>query len=462
MIIASINEIIGRFHPLFVHLPIGILLIGLLFQWLSKLEKYQQLRNAVPALMFFGAISAAFSCLTGYLLSLSGEYDGSTLDWHMWMGIGVLVIAIVLSTKLTERMTNLLYSLLGVGLFVLISVTGHLGGTLTHGENYLTFSGGIAEEEVKKIIPDVQQAVVYTDIVQPILQNRCYNCHGPSKQKGKYRMDTPEDLMKGGKEGGAILAGNAEESEVIRRLLLPKEDKHHMAPSGKTQLTENEIALFHWWIEEGADVHKLVNELEQPDKIKPMLLALQSDQQEIKALPIIPEAPVNAADNGAIQKLKDAGIIVMPVSRNSNYLMVNFVMAPDAGDAEVELLAAIKEQLVWLKIGDTKITDAALAVIGSCNNLIQVQLNNTAVSDKGMEHLQGLQNLQSISLVGTKVTANGVKSLSALKELQSIYLYQSGVDKNDVEALVQLFKTTTLDTGGYIVPTLVSDTTLVK
>jgi mono/diheme cytochrome c family protein/uncharacterized membrane protein len=447
-----------------VHLPIGILLIGLLFQWISRIEKYSQLRVAVPALLFFGAISAAFSCITGYVLSLSGEYDGSTLDWHMWMGIGVLVVAIALFVKVNKSRVDLLYKILAIGLFVLISATGHLGGTLTHGSDYLSlaWTSGGSEAEVKKIIPDVQQAEAYADIVQPILQNKCYNCHGPNKQKGKYRMDRSEDLIKGGKEGSAIVAGNAEESEIIRRLLLPKEDKHHMAPSGRSQLTENEISLLHWWIEKGADFEKLVKDIEQSETIKPMLLALQSDQQKKEGLPIIPVEEVKAASENDIQKLKDAGLVVMPVAQNSNYLMVNFVMAPQAGDQEVELLTAIKEQLVWLKMGDTKITDAALAIIGTFPNLIQLQLNNTKVSDIGMESLKSLQRLQSLSLVGTEVTESGVRMLSEIKDLQWIYLYQTAVDKATVEELQGLFAVAKLDTGGYIVPILPSDTTLVK
>src|SRR5690606_14151525 len=129
------------------------------------------------------------------------------------------------------------------GLFVLISITGHLGGTLTHGSDYLTFAfvNDDLENKTVKVIPDVQKALAYEDIIQPILQNKCYNCHGPNKQKGKFRMDSPESLMKGGKEGEVIVTNNAEESELIRRLLLPIEDKHHMAPEGKDQLTENEI-----------------------------------------------------------------------------------------------------------------------------------------------------------------------------------------------------------------------------
>src|SRR5690606_22468110 len=145
----------------------------------------------------------------------------------------------------------------------------------------------------------------------------------------------------------------------------------------------------------------------------------------------IPAESGNAANENDIQKLKDAGIVVMPVSQNSNFLMANFVMAPEAGDREVELLSPIKEQLVWLKLGNTKISDVALVVVGTCTNLTQLQLNNTAVSDVGMESLKGLVNLQSLNLVGTKVTAKGLNKLNELKNLRTIYLYQSAVDKGD-------------------------------
>ena len=48
----SIPEFIGHFHPLLVHLPIGILLTGLFLQWLSRKEKYKNLQEAVPVVLF--------------------------------------------------------------------------------------------------------------------------------------------------------------------------------------------------------------------------------------------------------------------------------------------------------------------------------------------------------------------------------------------------------------------------
>ncbi len=89
-------------------------------------------------------------------------------------------------------------------------------------------------------------------------------------------MDEQALLMKGGKNGVALMPGKAAESELMKRLLLPREDDDHMPPKEKPQLTESEIALIHWWIASGASFDKKVKELEQPAAVKPALLALQN------------------------------------------------------------------------------------------------------------------------------------------------------------------------------------------
>ena len=112
-----------------------------------------------------------------------------------------------------------------------------------------------------KNITDVQEAKLYEDIVQPVLQTKCYSCHGPQKQKGKLRMDNPQFILKGGKNGEIVLAGKADESEMIKRILLPENDKKHMPPKQKPQLTEKETMLLHWWVQQGADFNKKVKEI---------------------------------------------------------------------------------------------------------------------------------------------------------------------------------------------------------
>jgi hypothetical protein len=93
---------------------------------------------------------------------------------------------------------------------------------------------------------------LYAQVVQPILQRRCISCHGPEKQKGELRLDSLAGVRRGGQAGLALVPGNASESLMIRRLLLPPEDEDHMPPEGKPQPTQAEVGLLQWWINAGA------------------------------------------------------------------------------------------------------------------------------------------------------------------------------------------------------------------
>ncbi|MEO6314152.1 MAG: c-type cytochrome domain-containing protein [Chitinophagaceae bacterium] len=458
------SEFIGRFHPVLVHLPIGILLVACFFQLLAGRQKYLHLQHAIGTTLFWGMISAVAACITGYLLAGSGDYDETLAGRHQWFGISVAVVSIVYYVLHRYTIVTRLKWILPVALIFLLTVTGHLGGSLTHGSDYLTGSlnniAGADTAVISKPIPDVQEAVAYAAIVQPLLQNKCYGCHGASKQKGKLRMDQPDLLMKGGKSGVVIEAGNAAESELIKRILLEKADEHHMPPKEKAQLTEKEIALLHWWVASGASFDKKTKDIAQTEKIKPILLSLQNTVVEKERITDVPAAPVEKAAEAAIEKLRDSGIVVQPVALNSNYLMVSFVAMARATDKVVQLLAPLKKQLVWLKLNDTRITDTAINMIAQCNNITRLELGNTGLTDEGLGKLSTLQQLQSINLVGTKVTAAGLLKLKDLKMLRSIYFYRTGVKNTDWNLLKQAFPAATLDSGGYQVPLFDTDTML--
>jgi uncharacterized membrane protein len=461
----SFTEFIGHFHPVLVHLPIGFLLIGLLLQWLSSKEKYHISKEVIKVVILLGMIAAIISCVTGYLLSLSGEYEEDIQDWHMWMGIGVAAISILIYAKINYGQLDNLYKILSVVLLLFIIIAGHLGGSLTHGPDYLTTSWTTAPDSVivpQKIIPNIQEAGVYTDVIQPILQTKCYSCHGEKKQKSKLRLDAPQWITKGGKNG-PVIHDKEDKSELGKRISLPQDEDDHMPPKQKPQLNEKEIALIHWWIDQGADFNKKVKELKQPEILKPYLLSLQSDHvNEKKAIPNVPPEPVEKADAKAIQALKDKEVIVIPVSQSSNYLMANFVSAASITDRDMTLLLPLKKQLVWLKLNDTNIGDSAVNIISQCPNLILLQLNNTKITDRGLSAIKKLEKLQSLSVVGTKITGQGIAQLRSLKNLQSIYLYKADVNKKDWALLKRAFPKTDLDTGGYTVPLLTTDTIEVK
>jgi len=409
-------------------------------------------------------ICAILAALTGYLLSFSGDYDEGLVITHQWFGISVAAVSIAMfyfHSKAAPFKTQVSVSIL---LFVLIVITGHLGGALTHGSDYLTKSWNLSPDTVvqRKPIPNVQEAMVYSDIIQPVLQTRCYSCHGKNKQKGKLRMDDSLRLMKGGKDGPVILPGNAEKSEMVKRLSLPRGDDDHMPPTEKPQPTEQEIALIHWWIAAGAPFDKKVKQLDQPEELKTALLALQNVREKKIIVPDLPAKPVVKADDEAIKKLKNIGAVVEPVAQNTNYLSANFVTVKDPGDKEVQMLLPLKEQLIELKLGSSSLTDSATLIIAQFTNLMRLQLDYTKITDKGLANLTALQNLRYLNLVGTAVTEKGVLQLKDLKSLRSIYLYQTMVKKSGWNDLKKAFPKTLIDSGGYIVPLLPTDTTEVK
>jgi uncharacterized membrane protein len=458
------SESIGHFHVVLVHLPIGILLLACVFQWLERRPKFSTLRTATSIALLIGMICAILAALTGYLLSFSGDYDEGLVITHQWFGISVAAVSIAMfyfHSKAARFKTQVSVSIL---LFILIIITGHLGGSLTHGSDYLTKSWNLSSDTVaqRKPIPNVQEAMVYSDIIQPVLQTKCYSCHGKNKQKGKLRMDDSLRLMKGGKDGPVIIPGNEEKSEMAKRLSLPRDDDDHMPPKEKPQPTEQEIALIHWWIASGASFDKKVKDLEQPEELKPALIALQNVQEKRIIVPDIPTEPVAKANDEAIKKLKNIGAVVEPVAQNTNYISANFVTVTNPGNKEIQLLLPLKQQLIELKLGSAPITDSSLLVIAQFKNLMRLQLDYTKITDKGLANLTALENLRYLNLVGTAVTEKGVLQLKDLKSLRSIYLYQTGVKRSEWSDLKKAFPKTLIDSGGYTVPFLPTDTIEVK
>lgn len=96
--------------------------------------------------------------------------------------------------------------------------------------------------------------------VLPIFKERCFECHQKEytdakgklkKPKGKFRMDNPELLLKGGEEGGSVTAGDPTKSTVYTSVTLPDSDDKAMPPKGD-RLTAEQQEVIKKWIAEGA------------------------------------------------------------------------------------------------------------------------------------------------------------------------------------------------------------------
>jgi hypothetical protein len=87
----------------------------------------------------------------------------------------------------------------------------------------------------------------------------------------------------------------------------------------------------------------------------------------------------------------------------------------------------VSEQLVWLNLANTGVTDAGLKTLTGFKNLRRLHLEKTGVGDEGLASLKNLGELQYLNLYGTKVSDKGLASLAGLKKLKNVYLWQTSV-----------------------------------
>jgi uncharacterized membrane protein len=465
----SILTFLGRFHPLLVHLPIGILFLAFLFEVLAQKKRYKKLRLAVQPMLLWGTLFAIASAITGYLLSLEGGYETSTLTWHQNAGIATALFAIIfyfarknrwiLAFEKNRRVP--IRVLLFIPLIILLTATGHLGGSLTHGEDFLTGAALFTSPEVEdplakvQLITNIDETVLYDDVIQPILESKCYDCHSSKKQKGELRLDTRELIVKGGKHGLIISEGLADSTELLKRLMLPLEDEHHMPPNEKPQLSAVEIDLIRLWISEGAGFEEKVKDLSEGAQASRFIkLLIENNTQQSW----IPTENVSAVSEKAIQGLKADGVLVQPVASDNNYVSVSYINARTPINEDLRRLLPLKDQLVSLRLSYCNISHQDLSVLKEFGNLTWLYLDNSDVTDDSFRNISTLPKLKYLNLANTAVTDHSVDIIAGMKELKQIYLYQTKISEGALEKLSSKIPALKINVGQYTLPKLASDT----
>jgi WD40 repeat protein len=101
--------------------------------------------------------------------------------------------------------------------------------------------------------PGTPDQVSYYRDVRPILQQHCQGCHQPARAQGAYVMTSYADLLKKGESDHAgIVPGKPDESEVIKQVLPPKDNKLPAMPKSRPPLSEHDVNLVKKWIAQGA------------------------------------------------------------------------------------------------------------------------------------------------------------------------------------------------------------------
>ncbi|MEO9893376.1 DUF1549 domain-containing protein [Aurantibacter sp.] len=262
-------QLLGRLHPMVVHFPIGLLVVALFFELLTIRGKRPSLREGIKWMLYLGAFFAMLSALFGWLLKTEDDYSGQLVENHQNVGIATAAFAILsvflLSKSLKGKLSSfLVYRISLVITVLLLTVAGHLGSSITHGEDYLTnvFLNDKSENDndatalLLTKLKDVDSLSMNQQDklnlgVRAIFAHNCYQCHSENKRKGGLELDNKEGVYKGGESGVIIVEGKPQESELFRRVSLSPNDDEVMPKKGKV-LKPNEIALIKLWIKNGA------------------------------------------------------------------------------------------------------------------------------------------------------------------------------------------------------------------
>jgi mono/diheme cytochrome c family protein len=303
------------------------------------------------------------------------------------------------------------------GVLLTLVWTAHQGGTLTHGNGYLT---EYMPASLKRVLtPGMLRAApasgsFYAEHIDPIFDANCVSCHGASKTEGGLRLDSYNRLMRGGDDGSVILSGQPEKSLLLARISLPAGDKHRMPAEGRPPLRPEEIAWIRAWIAQGAS----------PSAATLAGISLPGVSKEG---PLQPVGDYSALMPEIRAMQKGQGAKLIPVSANpSDGLVLNTVDAASSfGDAKLAQFAKFAPYVVEAELGRTAVTDASFDTLSRFTHLRALHLEGTAVTGAGLAKLAPLSQLTYLNLSETRVTAPALASLQSMRNLHHLYFFDT-------------------------------------
>lgn len=410
-------QFLGRFHPLVVHLPIGMLVLLPVLEIAGTTRP--AFREAAGLILQLTAAASAISLALGMLLAYGGGVTGTTVARHMWSAIALvlaLLVCLTVRPAWVGGRVQRVYPAMLAGSLLTLTFTAHLGGSLTHGSDYLV---RYMPSPLRRLMgvgslgSDAAYAgSVYMTRIHPILDAKCVACHGASKEQAGLRLDLYELLMKGGKDGAVIAPGNPNISLLIQRVTLSPSDQHFMPAEGRAPLTADEISTIRAWILAGAP----------PSSTS--VSGITAAAENIDLLPE-PVGDYTSLMNEIRQLQQSSSAKLVPVSaRASDGLILRTIdVASSFDDAQLARFERFAPFIVEAELGRTAVTDAGLDTVSKFTHLRALHLEGTAVTGATLAKLSLLSQLTYLNLSGTKVTSSALVPLKNMPKLQHIYVF---------------------------------------
>lgn len=416
---ADWQQLLGRFHPLLVHLPIGLLALVPALEIAGAWRP--ALREAIAFVLSLALITSLGSLTLGYLLAYGSGEVGSTVTRHMWGGIALAIgVALCMLARPTwsSRTLPFAYPLLLTCTLLTLVWTAHEGGSITHGSNYLTqylpaSLKSLALGNTTQVQPS-NPTSFYTKHIHPIFDANCVSCHGESKTSGGLRLDSYDRLVRGGKDGAAVVPGNPSGSLLLNRVTLPASHKQFMPAEGKPPLRAEEIAWIRAWIQQGAS----------PTDATVAGISIPEPQSDALLIPV---GDYSALEPEIQQMEKSQGAKLMHVSGKPSDGLVLYTVdaAGSFGDAQLEQFQNFAPYIVEAELGRTGVTNASFDTLAKFTHLRALHLEGTKVTGDGLAKLASLSQLTYLNLSSTRVTQTAVAPLASMENLHHLYLYDT-------------------------------------
>jgi hypothetical protein len=429
----AVLEVFGRMHPLLLHFPIVLLLVAAVLALLSK-DGEDTLGQLLMLILPFVLVLTGLTVIAGLFLSSEAGYDPENFQAHQWTGLGVFWLGSIwywlpTSVRFVWRKT------IAAGTVILVLISGHLGASLTHGEDFLT-APLLARKNLQQVSLD--EAMAYEHVIKPILEQKCTSCHKASKQKGDLRLDGFSYILAGGKNGAAIDLQSPENSLILQRMLLPLEDEEHMPPKGKSQLSDMEIQLIQTWIEASAPDMRIK---ELPDETPFFSLASNL------FVGIEKKYGFEAASPATVAKLNHEYRRVKPIYPDSPALEVSYFGKSQFSSSSLRDLEKIKGQLVRLNLNQMPLNEDDLKTIAGFTQVEHLNLNFTGIKGETLKELALLKNLRSLSITGNPIAEANLKNLEPLKSLEVLYIWGQNLPEKSIAELQKALPHTKIETG---------------
>ena len=510
-------QLIGRMHPLMLHLPIG-LWFGVAVVELSGAVLRRKPRQtndgfelpmavtrqasygSTLTLAWLAAVTGAFAACSGWILGGEGEHNGSNFELHRWLGVAVAVIGLATAIAAGFTARRAFRSLL-IALMLVLMPTGHLGGSMTHGADFLT-----APFDAKSEVPDSALGVttgVTTGVtgaaagvtgavtgvtgavtgalgavtfaqVKVILTRTCVPCHNAEKHKGDLQLIDRSTIERGGKEGSALNREKLTSSPLLLRILLPLDEDDHMPKKGKPQPTPAEIEMLRAWLAAGAPFDDAVTaDTKQQNTPAHSTGDVPSSQGETSKEPARDVAPLSTADSSnssasltqAARKSQDSKTrgsdpnsaaitallvrqIAMQEVPGTDGFEINFAAVANAITAAeaTSLLTPLAARVYDLSLARVSAGDELCALCAQMPHLARLDLSATQVTEQGLAKLIALAQLRELVLVQTKLGDGAVEPLLMLPALTKVYVWHSGLTPEAVTRLREK-KSLSVDAG---------------